>query len=79
MFEELTSKSTFEEWSKILYRKKRVRVSEGRLDNIACRLSLINKFIGQLPVDEIKPYQIDDMLTDLSQNNPNTNLSLIHI
>ena len=73
MFEELTSKSTFEEWSKILYRKKRVRVSEGRLDNIACRLSLINKFIGQLPVDEIKPYQIDDMLSDLSQNNPNTN------
>ena len=37
MFEELTSKSTFEEWSKILYRKKRVRVSEGRLDNEARR------------------------------------------
>lgn len=73
MIEQLTNKSTFEEWSKVLYRKKRARVSEGRLDNIACRLGIINRYIGRFSADEIKPYQIDDMLTDLSQSNPNTN------
>lgn len=63
---------TFKEWGERWYKIKAPKVSKSQADSLNCYLKHLYNFIGSMPLNKIKPYNIDIMLTSLSEHNPTT-------
>lgn len=63
---------TFHYWGEQLFQLRQGRVSTRQAMNLRCQLNHIYTFIGEKNLHEIKPLNVDDMLTKLAIENPNT-------
>lgn len=62
----------FSDLAKIWYAKSIVGVSYSHKNNLHCMINHCNNFFGNLPIQNIKPYHIDNMIAELAQMNPTT-------
>lgn len=63
---------SFQYWGEQLYQLRLGRVSVRQAMNLRSQLNHIYSFIGKESLQKIKPYNIDEMLTKLAIENPNT-------
>lgn len=66
------SNDTFRQWGERWYKIKSPKVSESQQINLRCHLTHIYNFMGNIPIVKIKPYNIDNMITELAKCNPTT-------
>lgn len=62
----------FKKWADRWYAIKAPKVSESQQINLNCHLTHINNFIGLMPINKIKPFNIDNMIMQLAKSNPTT-------
>ena len=63
----------FRTLSEIWYNNHSVGVSYSYQRDLFFKINHLNRFIGDLPITQIKPYHIDDIIISLAKRNPNTN------
>lgn len=66
------SKETFKYWAEIWYSNIKVGVSKSQSVSLRCNLNHLYRFIGDMPIQSIKAQNIDNIITELLTNNPNT-------
>ena len=67
-----TANDTFKHWGELWINKKRRKVSYSQIRNLKCYLKQLYRYIGDKPIKSIKPYDIDAILDELTEKNPNT-------
>lgn len=72
------NKDSFKYWGEYWLSKKKNKVSYSQYRNLKCYLNHIYDFIGDIPINEIKPDHIDDLLDQLTGKNPNTKRPASH-
>ena len=69
---------TFQYWGEYWLSKKRNKVCYSQYRNLKCYLNHTYDFIGNMPIKDIKPDNIDNLLDELTVINPNTNRPSSH-
>ncbi len=64
--------NTFQYWGEYWFTKKRNKVSYSQMRNLQCYLNHLYKYIGDKPINKIKPDDVDYLLDELTEKNPNT-------
>lgn len=62
----------FKDFSQTWYSKHSIGVSYTHQRNLKCMIKHLNNSLGDLKLQDIKSYHIDDMISQLAQKNPNT-------
>jgi integrase len=63
---------TFRQWGELWYSNIQIGVSKSQCVNLRCNLKHLYRFIGDMPIKNIKAYNIDNIISELATNNPNT-------
>ena len=67
-----TENNTFKYWGEYWLEKKKNKVCYSQYRNLQCYLHHLYDFIGDIPIRDIKPDNIDTLLDALTEKNPNT-------
>jgi integrase len=73
-----TENDSFRYWGNYWFTKKRGKVSYSQMRNLQCYLNHLYRFIGDKPINSIKPDDIDFLLDNLTEKNPNTQKPTSH-
>lgn len=72
----LNENNTFSEWGNYYLHQIQPNISLNYHKSLICNLNHANKFIGNIPMNQIKAHHIDDMLSSLAQFSPTINKPL---
>lgn len=68
----LDENSIFAEWAEKWFEYKSVGISDGYRNAISSQVRYLSDYLGDMPINTIKPMQICDMINELAVRNPNT-------
>lgn len=74
----LDGNSTFYEWGEKFLHKKKNKVSVSQYKNLKCYIAHAYRFFGQTPIIEVGKDNVDDLMDNLTEENPNTGKPASH-
>ena len=63
---------SYREWSSLYLKSQKAKLSESEFNTKEKRIGYFLNFFGDCPIESIRPFQIEDALTELAAENPAT-------